>query len=106
MKKIKEKNPVDLKERGITIREEIARILKTGKFSAKELSRFLEIGEKEVYYHLEFIKKSHYLKIEPSQCKICGFLFKKREKLKKPTKCPICKNEYILDPVFYIEPHN
>lgn len=89
-------------ERNITIRKEITNILKNQKQTAKNLSKALGVSEKEVYYHLEFIEKSENLKIEPSVCKSCGFVFKKREKLKKPSKCPICKKQYITEPLFYI----
>lgn len=89
-------------ERNITIRQEIISILKKQGQTAKDLSKALGLPEKEIYYHLKFIEKSERLNVEPSVCKSCGFIFKKRERLKKPGKCPICKKQSISDPLFFI----
>lgn len=99
---MKDKPLKDLKGRKETIRQEIIRLLKENKLSAKDLSKIVQISEKEVYYQLEFISKSENLQLEPSICKSCGFIFKKREKIKKPSKCPLCKKESITEPLFYI----
>lgn len=96
----KEKHPSEL---NITIRQEIIKLLKVEKQSAKSLSKAIGISEKEVYYHLEYIDKSENLEIEPPLCKNCGFIFKKRDKIRKPTKCPICKKQFIKDPLFFIK---
>jgi hypothetical protein len=39
----------------------------------------------------------------PAVCKKCGFVFAKREKLKRPGKCPVCRGESIREPRFTIE---
>ena len=74
--------------------------------TARELSGEMGIGEKEVYDHLEHIqrhKRDLHLSIVPAVCRKCGFIFRKRERLKKPGKCPICHGEFIDKPSFSIE---
>lgn len=97
--------PIERKE---TIRQAIITIIDGMGLSAKEISVQIGIPEKEVYEHLEHIrktalsKKEYKLKISPPVCKRCGFEFIKREKLKKPSKCPVCKSENIQEPLFAI----
>jgi len=91
-----------------TARHEIAAALAEGTLSAKELSSAIGISEKEVYDHLGHIRKTltssgRRLVITPAECKKCGFLFSKRERLKKPGKCPVCRGESIHVPLFKIE---
>lgn len=106
MKKISKKPfiPVDRKE---TIRQEIISALQGRTLSVKELSGMVRVSEKEIYEHLEHIQKTlnkddHMLKVTPAECRKCGFVFKKREKIKKPGKCPICRSESIEEPLFGI----
>lgn len=82
-------------------------ILKEGTVSARDISAEVRIPEKEVYGHLEHIrktmdKKEHHMTITPAECVKCGFVFGKRERLKKPGKCPVCKGELIREPFFSI----
>ncbi|MBA3060962.1 MAG: transcriptional regulator, partial [Nitrospirae bacterium] len=39
----------------------------------------------------------------PAECAKCSFVFRKRERLKKPGKCPICRSEFIQEPLFLIK---
>lgn len=92
-------------ERHETKRREIIALLQTGTFSAKEISSNIGIPEKEVYDHLEHIRRSMtqkggHLVITPSECLSCGFVFAKREKLSKPGKCPVCRSQHIREPLF------
>ena|SRR3990170_1023985 len=96
-------------ERDETIRKAIIYLLEEqGPLSAKELSGLVKIPEKEVYVHLEHIKKSLHKRkdgafvVTPAFCRGCGFEFKKRERLKKPSRCPVCKSELLEEPVFSI----
>ena len=94
-------------ERDDTIRHKIISLMEGKSLSAKEISADVRISEKEVYEHLEHIKKTltkgaHRLIISPSECNKCGFVFKKRERLKKPGKCPVCSSESIGEPLFFI----
>jgi hypothetical protein len=76
--------------------------------SAKEISAIVGIPEKAVYSHLEHIKRTlhaegHTLIVRPSECKRCGFVFRKRERFTKPGKCPACKGTSIEEPMFRID---
>ncbi len=104
------KKPPIPSERPDTIRHEIIALLKGATFAAKDISSHVKITEKEAYDHLEHIRKTlasihGALIITPAECKKCGFIFKKRERLKKPGRCPVCHNEAIEAPLFSITLH-
>lgn len=107
MKKKRKEPPVPV-ERHETVRQGIISILEGQTLSAKEISGSVSIPEKEVYEHLEHIRmtvdaRDGYLVITPAECAKCGFIFRKRERLKKPGKCPICRGESIHEPLFLIK---
>ena len=91
-----------------TIRREIASLLEGSTLSAKALSVEAGISEKDVYDHLEHIRKTigkghpHFV-VVPAACRTCGFIFRKRDKLKKPGKCPVCHSTSIQEPLFSIK---
>jgi transcriptional regulator len=92
-----------------TVRHSIIALLSEGEFSAKEISMAVGIAEKEVYKHLEHIRRSLQaaggtLQATPARCRMCDFVFSKRERLTPPGKCPICRKEAIADPRFRIWP--
>lgn len=95
-------------ERHETIRQNIVSALKSQNLSVRDISVAVRIPEKEVYGHLYHIKKTmskkHYTFItSPAKCKKCGFVFRKRERLERPGKCPSCRGESIEGPFFSIE---
>ncbi len=103
----KPKEPLIPPERNMTVRKEIVSFLKERNLSAKEISGYVRISEKEVSAHLEHIKKSILgdklqLVVNPATCKKCGFIFKKRERISKPGKCPLCHGESIEQPLYSI----
>jgi hypothetical protein len=106
--KAKAKKPAEPVAKEDTVRRSILSVLEEGEHSAKELSSAIRISEKEVYDHLEHIRKSmghaahRQLLVTPAECKQCGFVFSKRERLKKPGKCPVCRGESIYDPLFSV----
>ncbi|RNC71762.1 MAG: transcriptional regulator [Desulfuromonadales bacterium] len=90
-----------------TIRHAVIDLLREQTLSAKELSAEVHIPEKEVYGHLEHIRLSIHavgaiLEITPAECRRCGFVFTKRDRLTPPGKCPVCRHEAILEPQFTI----
>ena len=105
--KIKHKGPFVPQERRDTIRQEIISVLTGRSLSAREISAEVGISEKDVVDHLGHIriavrKSRERLMIVPAECKKCGFRFKKRERLNKPGKCPICRSQQIQEPRFSI----
>ncbi|MBI5848296.1 MAG: ArsR family transcriptional regulator [Nitrospirae bacterium] len=105
VRKQKPKEPPVPAERHETIRKEILSLLKDQTLSAMELSAEVHISEKDVSEHLEHIGRSthktgHHLTVIPAECTKCGFIFRKRERLKKPGRCPICHGEKIQEPLF------
>lgn len=106
--KIKPKEPFVPSEKSETLRQSIIHVLENQTLSAKEISAHVGIPEKEVYDHLQHIQKTinnkfKTLDIVPAECNKCGFLFKKRERLKKPGRCPVCRGESITAPLFTIK---
>jgi hypothetical protein len=94
-------------ERYETIRHYIAALLEEGTYSAKEISQIIRIPEKDVADHLEHLQRTlsktdKHLEVIPASCKACGFVFKKRDRLTKPSKCPSCRSIHIQAPLFRI----
>lgn len=104
----KSKVPFIPVERRETVRQEIVSLLEGNTLSAREISAYASVSEKEVYEHLEHIRRTinkgeHNLVITPAVCKKCGFIFRKRDRLRKPGKCPVCRNGVIGDPLFSVK---
>lgn len=101
------KQPAIPPERQETVRQNILSVLQDRSLSAKEVSAQVRVSEKEVYAHLEHIQRTISnrgltLAIVPPECRKCGFIFRKREKFKKPGRCPVCRCETIQEPLFSI----
>lgn len=86
----------------LTLRQEIAKALKDKPRGLREISKIFRLGEKEVLEHLQHIARSAKLDIEPAFCQKCGFVFKKRERLNTPSRCPICRSEFISPPRYQL----
>lgn len=79
-------------------------------FTTRDISKALGMKEKEVLEHLPHVAKTvdsgpgrERFVVESPECMSCGFAFKKRDKLKTPGKCPICKSEEIAETRYGIE---
>ncbi|NCN64672.1 MAG: transcriptional regulator [Candidatus Altiarchaeum hamiconexum] len=72
----------------------------------RALSIRYKFPEKVIADDIKHIKKSishrGKLMIKPAECINCGFVFKEREKIKSPSKCPECKSERIMECLFMI----
>lgn len=104
------RGPPEPVERLETIRKYIIALLQDYTVSAKEISGYLKITEKDVYEHLEHIRKTmnkggYHLIVDPAMCEKCGFIFRKRGKLSRPGKCPICHSNLIIPPMFSVVKH-
>jgi predicted Zn-ribbon and HTH transcriptional regulator len=88
-----------------TVRHLIMTELERGPLSARDLSGLVGIPEKEVAGHLEHIRQSLHRSgrrfvVQPAECSKCGFVFDKRERLTRPSRCPVCKTESLHAPLF------
>lgn len=106
MKKMPRK-PVIPRTAQETSRHAIMALLIEGPISAKEISAVVGLPEKEVSAHLEHIRRSLHvtgavLEVGPAECRHCGFVFAKRERMTSPGRCPVCRHEAISDPLFSI----
>jgi predicted Zn-ribbon and HTH transcriptional regulator len=88
-----------------TLRQTLALILSHGERSAFGLAEELMLSQAEVESHLKHLKKSHKnrLKMRPAQCGSCGYVFKKRNRLDAPGRCPRCKAERVEGPWFRLD---
>lgn len=91
-----------------TVRKGILVLLEEGFRTAKEISFAVRIPEREVGEHLVHLEKSlrsrgRKLERSPATCLSCGFVFRKREKVASPGRCPVCKGEFISEPSFRVE---
>ena len=90
-----------------TLRHEIVALIGKETLSARDISAQVRIPEKDVYDHLEHIRTALHksgarLLVTPAVCRKCGFEFRKRERLRKPGKCPVCQGEQIESPLFSV----
>lgn len=93
--------------RGQTIRRALEDALREEPLSARELSQRVGIEERAVAAHLEHLErslKSSHQKLEvlPARCVACGFVFRKRERKARPSRCAACKSERVEPPRFFI----
>jgi predicted Zn-ribbon and HTH transcriptional regulator len=82
-------------------------LLRQQPLTAREISKQVGVMEREVYAHLEHLRQSLHrgdmtLQVLPAACRGCGFVFSKRERLKRPSRCPLCHGESISQPRFRI----
>ena len=102
VKEKKEQVPVEAKD---TVRHRLLAELEQGPLSALELSGLVGIPEKEVAGHLEHIRQTlhrtgRHLIVLPAECAQCGFVFEKRARLTRPSRCPVCRSESVHAPLF------
>jgi len=90
-----------------SIRQRISTLLRSRELDARELSQELGLKEKEVYEHLEHVRRSvagardRFL-TTPSRCLLCGYVFEDRKRLTRPGRCPRCRRSKIQNPSFRI----
>jgi transcriptional regulator len=90
-----------------TPRQALKRLLLAQDRSVRELSQFLSLSEKEILTHLEHIAKAPgpgcQFVLIPAQCRQCGFIFKKRDRLTTPSRCPLCRQTAIARPRYALK---
>lgn len=90
----------------MTRRQQIIEILEQNGQSAQQLANYFQTTVKDILEDLEHIDKSikpRKLKITPAYCKSCNFVFRGREKISRPTKCPRCNSEWIEAQMFGVQ---
>lgn len=90
-----------------TLRQRLADLLQEQEADALELSQALGIAEKDVYAHLEHIRRTaaaagDALAVTPSECLACGYVFADRVRLTRPGRCPHCRGTRVSRPSFRI----
>ena len=101
------KEPAVPAEHPETLRQAIRELLEKGPATARDISVAVRIPEKDVAGHLEHLRKSLHaegkqLHLIPAECRSCGFVFRNRDRLTKPGKCPSCGGTFIQEPRFEI----
>jgi predicted Zn-ribbon and HTH transcriptional regulator len=96
-------------ERTATIPSLIREALSKGPHTTRDLSRELGVSEREVVRHLEHLERTlresgAKLVVDPPACLGCGFVFRKRERLNRPSRCPLCRGERLSPARFVVKP--
>ncbi|MGE5239672.1 MAG: transcriptional regulator [Chloroflexota bacterium] len=104
----KPRKPSSPLERRETVRQQIISVLEGATLSAREISALVKVAEKEVYEHLTHIQRQLWTKqralvVVPAECRRCGFQFRKRGRLTKPGRCPVCRGESVREPAFTVK---
>jgi transcriptional regulator len=90
----------------LTIRKLILEILQEQDVTARQLSERLGLKEKEILEHLTHVQRSVGKKanliVDPARCLHCDFIFKNRDRLNTPGRCPKCRSENVAPPIFGI----
>lgn len=85
-----------------TIRERIRQELIAGDCSVDSLARILGVSRKDVEEEVRHVERSagRDLRVTPAECPDCGFVFRERDRLTAPSRCPKCKKERVDPPLF------
>jgi predicted Zn-ribbon and HTH transcriptional regulator len=91
-----------------TPRQAIHRLLSAKPHSTYELSALVGVREKDVVPHLQHLARSlrrsgERLVVEPARCRDCGYAFRERQRLGRPSSCPRCHGQHLSVPMFRIE---
>lgn len=89
------------------MRQALAEALRAGPATARDLSRMVGISEHDVPGHLVHLAKSlrsrgQRLLIEPARCLDCGFVYSRREKPARPSRCAECRGTRLTLPEFRV----
>ena len=82
-----------------TRRQRLLDLLSCGPQTVTGLAETLQAGVAQVVDDLTHLRRSQRGKrivVQPAQCLVCGFQFRKRERFTAPSRCPQCKSELQL----------
>jgi len=92
----------------LTTRQHLMDLLTQHSFTARDLASHVHLPERLVEDHLPHIMRSlerstlQQFVMEEPECQECGFAFRNRTRLKRPSRCPRCRSEAITSPRFSI----
>lgn len=90
-----------------TLRQQIMALLEGRAMDARGLSTELGVRESEIYDHLAHVERTvarggRRFVVHSSRCGACGFIFSKRKRLTRPSRCPRCRSPRLSQPFFEI----
>jgi predicted Zn-ribbon and HTH transcriptional regulator len=93
--------------RSQTLRQALAEALRAGPATARDLSRRVGIPEREVAGHLVHLARSLRARGEklvtlPARCLDCGFVYSRRDRPARPSRCADCRGTRLTLPEFSI----
>ncbi len=93
----------------LTIRQRIMELLGGTRRTSWQLAELVGAPERQIEDHLGHIVRSvardraRRFVLDPSACQDCGFVFRGRTRLTRPSRCPRCRSEAISAPRYGIE---
>ena len=92
----------------LTARQYLIHLLTHQSYTTHELSGLAHLSERQIEDHLTHIIRSlarnpsQQFMMEEPKCIDCGYEFRNRTRLKRPSRCPGCRSEAITYPCFSI----
>jgi transcriptional regulator len=79
------------------------------RLTSYQLAQMMGLPERQVEDHLVHVMKTlardplRRFVLEPSTCPDCGFIFRDRTRLTRPSRCPVCRSEGVTAPRYGID---
>jgi predicted Zn-ribbon and HTH transcriptional regulator len=92
-----------------TPRQRIIGLIRGTRLSSYQLAQILGIPERQVEEHLTHVvktiarDKTRRFILDPARCQDCDFVFRDRNRLTSPSRCPHCRSEAIAAPRYGID---
>lgn len=90
----------------LTRRQQIMEMLSREPISLQHLANHFRVEMREISDDVKHIRLSIKgradLVMQPAQCRQCGYVFRGRSRVKRPSRCPRCKHERIMPSLFSI----
>ena len=92
-----------------TPRQRIIDLITRTRLSSYQLAQILGIPERQVEEHLTHVvktitrDKTRRFILDPARCRNCDFVFRDRNRLTSPSRCPHCRSETIAAPRYGID---
>jgi len=93
----------------LTTRQRIMQLIAGTLRTSRQLAELVGVPERQIEDHLAHIVRSvardraRRFVLDPSACQDCGFVFRGRTRLTRPSRCPSCRSEAISAPRYGIE---